>query len=113
MQPIGEGFGPCGIGFLELQRGGTALKVARSARCAKPSRATLPRWGRGRSPGERQDAPRLSLETVADLTRGGGTDLLGDSVAMNPDKTTLDELRIDRRSAARGELPVGSIAAAL
>jgi len=32
---------------------------------------------------------------------------------MNPDKTTLDELRIDRPSAARGKLPVGPIAAAL
>jgi len=31
---------------------------------------------------------------------------------MNPDKTTLDELRIDRPSAARGKLPVGPIAAA-
>ncbi len=39
--------------------------------------------------------------------------MLGDSVAMNPDKTTLDELRIDRPSAARGKLPVGPIAAAL
>ncbi len=35
------------------------------------------------------------------------------SVAMNPDKTTLDELRIDRPSAARGKLPVGPIAAVL
>jgi len=32
---------------------------------------------------------------------------------MNPDKTTLDELRIDRPSAARGKLPVGPIAAVL
>ncbi len=39
--------------------------------------------------------------------------MLGDSVAMNPDKTTLDELRIDRPSAERGKLPVGPIAAAL
>jgi RND family efflux transporter MFP subunit len=32
---------------------------------------------------------------------------------MNPDKTTLDELRIDRPSASRGKLPVAPIATAL
>ena len=39
--------------------------------------------------------------------------MLPDSDSMNQDKSTLDELRIDRPSASHGRLPVGLIAAAL
>ena len=47
------------------------------------------------------------------LTRPAGTDLLRSSVAMNPDKQSLDDLRIDRQSPSRGGLRVGPIVAAL
>jgi RND family efflux transporter MFP subunit len=47
------------------------------------------------------------------LTRSSGTDLLGASEAMSPDKKMLDELRIDRSPAPRGKPPVALIAGAL
>src|SRR5882724_4258340 len=40
--------------------------------------------------------------TLADLTGDGTTCLLFRPAGMIPDKTTLDELRIDRSSAPRG-----------